>query len=513
MQCEMCINNSLKVSLVRTPTIIGLSASTAPVCPPIGLAYLKRVISNFTKNIEVVDSIGNFPEVRPEIIKDNVVNLLGQNIQEITSEVSSNTDFVLISCMFSQDWVYAKELIKKLKDKCSNAVFIIGGEHVTALPLFCLDESPELDVVVLGEGESTVVDFFKKYISSNYEVPTSIAGTFIRLPDGNIKKNERNLRIKNIDNIQRPDWDGFPLLNYFDGHHGFGVMLGSRSMPIMASRGCPYKCTFCSSPSMWTTLWKSRKPQEVFDEIKLYKYKYNVDNFDFYDLTAIVKRAWIVDFCNLLIENNLDITWQLPSGTRSEALDKEVTRLLYKSGCRNLSYAPESGSKEVLTIIKKCINIEDMLKSMKDSVSVGMNIKANIICGFPDEKISHLFESLKFIVRVAWIGCHDLSINQYSPYPGSELYEKLIREGKILLDDSYFFNLSCYSSMSNAVSYSQYLSNREILVFKLLGTVLFYMISFSVRPWRLWNMLVNVFNKKETSRLEKTINSYMSRRS
>ena len=64
---------------------------------------------------------------------------------------------------------------------------------------------------------------------------------------------------------------------------------------------------------------------------------------------------------------------------------------------------------------------------MRSCVKAGMNIKANLICGFPDENRQHLFETLISIVRMAWVGCHDLSINQYSPYPGSELYEQLVR--------------------------------------------------------------------------------------
>ena len=117
----------------------------------------------------------------------------------------------------------------------------------------------------------------------------------------------------------------------------------------MAPRsGCPYQCTGCSNPKMWTTRWVAREPQKVLEEMKKYLREDAVDNFDFYDLTAIVKRAWIVEFCELVIASGLRFTWQLPSGTRSEAIDAEVSRLPYASGCRNLSYAPESGSKAVL---------------------------------------------------------------------------------------------------------------------------------------------------------------------
>jgi len=83
-----------------------------------------------------------------------------------------------------------------------------------------------------------------------------------------------------------------------------GVMTGvnfGRSMPMLASRGCPYRCTFCSNPAMWGTLWRARDPHDVFDEMCDSMDRYGATNFDFYDLTAIVRREWIVEFCTIII--------------------------------------------------------------------------------------------------------------------------------------------------------------------------------------------------------------------
>ena len=154
-------------------------------------------------------------------------------------------------------------------------------------------------------------------------------------------------------------------------------------MPMMASRGCPYQCTFCSNPSMWTTRWIPRDPDLLLDEMQFYQKKYGAENFDFYDLTAIVKKSWIVDFCRKIEERGLSFTWQLPSGTRTEAIDGEVASLLYRSGCRNMSYSPESGSPAVLRRIKKKIHPDSVIGSISEATKNGMNIKCNIIFGFP----------------------------------------------------------------------------------------------------------------------------------
>lgn len=214
-----------------------------------------------------------------------------------------------------------------------------------------------------------------------------------------------------------PAWDLVPIERYLDRGLGFGVNRG-RSMPMLATRGCPYQCTFCSNPEMWTTRWYARDPEQVLDEIQAYRERYGATNFDFYDLTAIVRRRWIVQFTNRILERGMVFTWQLPSGTRSEAIDGEVSGLLYASGCRNISYAPESGSPEVLDRIKKVVKLDRLERSATDAVSAGMNVKLNIIMGFPGESRRELGKTVGFLARMGFSGIHDASVSLFSPCPG-----------------------------------------------------------------------------------------------
>src|SRR5262249_6972104 len=154
-------------------------------------------------------------------------------------------------------------------------------------------------------------------------------------------------RIRNVDDLPLPAWDGFPMEEYLSTRNGNGVYRG-RAMGILATRGCPYKCTFCSNPSMYGNLWMPRSPAKVLDEIELYIKKYNAQNIDFYDLTFVLRKSWILEFCREIERRGLVFTWQLPTGTRSEVIDREVSEALYRTGCRNITYAPESGSPETL---------------------------------------------------------------------------------------------------------------------------------------------------------------------
>jgi anaerobic magnesium-protoporphyrin IX monomethyl ester cyclase len=300
---------------------------------------------------------------------------------------------------------------------------------------------------------------------------------------------------------------------YLDSGYNFGMNRG-RSMPIIASRGCPYKCTFCSSAQMWTTLWKARSPDAVVNEMKSYIEKYHVDNFDFYDLTAIVKKQWIIEFCKKIIKELPPITWQLPSGTRTEAVDAETAEYLYKSGCCNISYAPESANLNTLKFIKKQVKPDRMLVSMRAASRNNIKVKANIMIGLPGEKKRDTLANTWFLIKMAWIGAQDAHCFKFSPYPGSELFRHCLDKGYINLDDDYFFSLFEYAELlkSNR-SYSEYMSPRFLDYCAIFNMVVFYSLSLLLRPIRIWHLFNNlIIHKKPVSYLETAIFRFLKNR-
>ena len=219
-----------------------------------------------------------------------------------------------------------------------------------------------------------------------------------------------------------------------------------------------------------------------------------------------MKRDWIVRFCEMVIASRAGFTWQLLSGTRSEAIDGDVARLLYRSGCRNISYAPESGSPAVLTRIKKKIKLPAMKASMRGAIAAGINVKANIIIGFPGETHSEVLETLRFCVEMAAIGVHDMSISPFSPYPGSELFDDMRRAGRIAtLSDEYFYSLAAYTDLTTTISCSEHLSDRAVAFYRIAGMVLFYAVQYVARPWRAIRTARNIFSRHQESRLEMSL--------
>ena len=471
----------MRVCLVRPPTLSSSSAVGQDAVPPLGLAYVAAALRAAGHAVQAVDAVGEAVHQYSRVRWDGRALAHGLRIEEIVARIDPAAEAIGIACMFSVEWPITAELVAAIRSAFPRALIVLGGEHVTACPELTLTSCPAADAGVLGEGEETIVDLLDAHAAGRDLA--EVAGIVHRGADGSIARTARRERIRAIDDIAPPDWSRFPVEAYIDNALTHGANLG-RSMPILASRGCPYRCTFCSSPLMWTTLWSARKPAAVVAEMKDYMRRYRVTNFDFYDLTAIVKRSWIVEFCRLLIAEGLDITWQLPTGTRSEAIDEEVARLLHDSGCRIISYAPESGSPAELKRIKKRVDPERMIESMRGARRAGLAIKTNFVFGFPGSSWREVRETFGFLARLAALGVDDVNTFPFSPYPGTELFDELVAAGKIVVDDDYFRSLLAYNDPENSVSYTDLVGSRGLSRLNLAAMCFFYAVSFSLRPQR-----------------------------
>ncbi len=490
-----------RVTILRPPLLVPTWSDSGPLTPPVGPAYLAASLREAGHTPRIVDGLGENP-FQVTSLFDGTVMAIGLRSEEIVERIPADTDLIGVSCMFSQDWPEIRRMIHLARERFPNVPIMAGGEHITATPQWTLMNTPEVDVCVVGEGEETFVE-----LAAAVDRGTpfdGIAGLMLRDGDG-VRSTGPRARIRTLDDIPWPAWDLVPIDKYLDNGLGYGVDRG-RSMPMIATRGCPYQCTFCSNPEMWTTRWYARDPERVLDEIQSYMDKYGATNFDFYDLTAIVKKKWIVQFTQRILERKMVFTWQLPSGTRSEAIDDEVSRLLYGSGCRNMSYAPESGSPEVLKRIKKVVKLDRLEKSVVGAVRAGLNVKLNIIMGFPDESREELNQTIRFLARMGFAGVHDMSISLFSPYPGSELYHELRSSGAISdLSDEYFLSLGAYKDFSQSASYSKGVSARVLNTYRILGFLVFYGSQYGVRPWRVARLLMNLAQHRQESRLDKSI--------
>lgn len=496
----------MKVCLIKPSIVVPAHNQTTMFTPPLGLAYIAGMLRHGGHDVSVIDGLGESLDTRHRVRNDCYV--YGLSPQETVDRIPGDVEVIGIAVGFSFEWPFCRDLIGDIRRRFPQVLLIGGGEHVTAVPVQSLEDSG-LDVVVMGEGEETALALIDAYAADG-KVPADLQGIAYKGPDGGAVINPRRARKRDIDNIPWPAWDLVPIGNYMDRGLGFGVNRG-RSMPLMASRGCPYQCTFCSNPAMWTTRWIARDADLLLDEMQHYQDAYGVENFDFYDLTAIVKKSWIVNFCTRIAERGMSFTWQLPSGTRTEAIDDEVARLLHHSGCRNLSYSPESGSPTVLHRIKKKIKVDSVIDSIASSNRQNMYVKCNIIFGFPGETLKEVMESYWFIVRMAAAGAYDLAIWAFSPYPGSELFDEIAARDGIVLDDAYYDSLRSYADTSKTVSYSEHISDKRLKALRWIGVALFYGTAWLCRPIRPFRMAWNIYTGHQETRSEMALINVLRR--
>ncbi len=496
----------LSIVLLRPPAVFPKWAHATSLCPPLGLAYLAAALREAGYVPRCIDAVGEDPFQRSPLPNTRFLSF-GLATNQIVERIG-DCDVLGVSLMFSHDWPIAKSIIGAIRRAYPRVIIVAGGEHPTAAATFCLEDCPAIDACVVGEGEETIVELVRALEQGR--LLSTVEGIVCRTGDC-VTATRRRARIRAVDDLPWPAWDLFPLENYLANGLGYGLDTG-RSVPILASRGCPFECTFCSSPTMWTQLWRVRAVDEVIREMQHYIDRYQARNFDFYDLTTIVRKQWVIDFCRQVIERNWRITWQMPAGTRSEALDEEALGMMARAGLKNISYAPESGSPASLRVIKKKVHLERMQSSIRAALDLGLNVKLNMIMGFPSESRRELGETIAFLREMAAMGVHDAFIACFAPYPGSELFDELQRCERIpALDDDFFFGLTSYSDIFFSRSYAQGITDRELTAYRLRGMAAFYTASFAARPARIGRLLGNLLAGREESRLDMALRQMISR--
>ncbi|WP_428660060.1 B12-binding domain-containing radical SAM protein [Reyranella sp.] len=494
------------VCLLKSPALLNAFALSTLTAPPIGIAYLAGTLRDAGIAYQVVDAVGEaIDQIVPLDFCDAYA--IGLTMDEIVARIDERADIIGLSCMFSSSWPYDRRLVDKIRERFPKATIVLGGEHATACARYILETCNSVDICVRGEGEETFLALVRT-LRDRGDLDALPGLAFRR--DGQPHFTEARKRIRDIDGIPVPAWDQVPIDKYMAKGLGHGSST-LRSMPLMATRGCPYQCTFCSSPQMWTTRWMARTPSMVVDEMQAYIERYGAQNFDLYDLTAIIKKNWIMDFASEILRRGMKIEYQLPSGTRSEAIDEEVAEILYRSGCRQMNYAPETGSAATLERIKKKVKLPRLEQSLRGACRNRLKVMVNIIL-FPDDTGRDVWETFKFMLRCSWAGLHDITFVPYVPYPGAELYDRLVREGRLPgLGEEYFISLLTHSDITTAKSHNPRFSARQVQWLRLAFLSLFYSSSYLFRPYRVFTNLRNVIRNTPTTRGERTLRLLIER--
>lgn len=492
----------LHVCLVRPPVVTApWSLSYYGAVPDLGLAYIAAAVRAAGHRVTVIDAPGEalanvwgWPTAVGEL------RAQGLGLAEIAARVPADAEVIGFSHMFLHEWPLLAELVTRVKARHPSALTITGGENATAFAERMLAECRALDVCVRGEGEATMLALLD---AVGRGTPLAQVPALVLREDGGIRRTGAAPRIAALDAWPRPAWDLFPLSAYFAAGASGGVDRGA-SLPVLTSRGCPYTCTFCSAPQMWTTRYVRRDPERVLDEIEDHITRWGVRNVDLHDLTALLTKAWIVEFCRAVLRRGLRFTWQLPSGTRSEAVDAEAAELMVAAGCRNFCYAPESGSPAELARIHKRVEPSRLLESVRAATKAGLVTHASFIVGLPGQDANDLRHTARYMLRLASAGLHTVSVMVFAPYPGSALYEQLAVTDALVHDERWIYG-SLLRSAGGLRSHHERWSGRQLFALQmgLLGG--FFAAAFARRPQRIVQTAIDLVRGRQHTVLEQLL--------
>jgi len=330
-------------------------------------------------------------------------------------------DLVGISCQTALFYNTIK-LSKKIKQEFSKVPIIIGGSHGSYRPQDFF-ESPNINLVVRGEGEITLLELINYYRFGNKKLK-DIKGISFK-QNGKIINNPHRELISDLDTLPIPAIDLLDMKKY---HVSPDNYLGGQVAMMNTTRGCPFNCIFCACKLAFNKTYRARSLDNVFREIKYYIDNYQISEIYFIDDSFALDRTRTIKFCNRMIETgyNKKVLWWCQ--TRVDLLDEEMLKKMHQAGCRILSFGIESGVQKLLNIISKKITIKQIKYGVKLARKTGLEPRGSFILGLPEETF---LDSLKTIFFALSLPLIRAKFGLATPYPGTKLWDIALAEGQV----------------------------------------------------------------------------------
>jgi radical SAM superfamily enzyme YgiQ (UPF0313 family) len=386
----------MKIALVRP------NYKSHQITPPLGLGYLSSYLKKYGIDTIIIDGL------KERLSHDRMM----QRILKL------NPDAVGITCVTA----FYKEVVMLSRELKKNKITtIIGGPHPTFLPYQTLIES-EADYVVCGEGEIAFLELIRNKMRND-----KIQGVYslddLRDEEHQIKKAQV---MENLDDLPFPDWHQMNPNDYPRAPHG-AVIRGFPVGVLVTSRGCPYECTFCSSPKFCDRKIRFRTPENVVEEIEYLIDNFKVKEIHFEDDNFTFNADNVKKICCLLMEKGIKINWACPNGVRADEINPELLQWMKESGCYYLAYGVESANSGILKNIKKRESLESIKKAIDMTDKAGISTQGFFIFGLPGETASTIEETIHFALKSRLSRAQFIILDVL---PGSELWSLL--KGKFI---------------------------------------------------------------------------------
>ncbi len=349
--------------------------------------------------------------------------------------------------VLSFDYEQASKMAEFIKENY-NIKIIFGGVHVTLMPEEVIT-NPKVDIVCIGEGEYSIKEILDNKLNCK-----NIEGIWYKKDNKIIKNKDRRL-VEKLDKLPPPDWSDYELKKYF--------LINDNHLPIMASRGCPYNCTYCSNHALKKKLIgkyvRFRSVNNVIKEIELrigQYYDIGMRYLFFYDDTFILNRDFVLEFCRKFKERGFDkkIRWNI--NVRANLVTEEIVKLLKESGCYEVRMGIEAGNENIRNkLYKREMTEEQIYNAVKIIKKYGLRLRVQFIVGAPYDSVETMNESYEMAKK---INADYTLFPILMPLPATEIKE--ICEKENLIEKRGFKD--SYTMFTSPVSRTKYVTRKDI---------------------------------------------------
>ena len=368
--------------LLIQPPYPGLAFETTNV--PLGLAWISAVLKREGYQTHAYDLQ----------VEGMDLEKLGKEIEEAQPEIAGIQFHGQVSFNYSMD------ILKYIKKTFPGITVVVGGQQATFRPLPILQDG-RADYIVSGEGEFIMPKLAKYLLDSPGSTSLDAIPSLMYQKNGNTIATERAPRVEDLDSIPLPDRDAFAWRKY-------------PQWVIMTSRGCPYRCAFCSSSSFWGHTVRFRSAENVVSEIQQLVDKYQATSFLILDDTFTLNKPRLEKICREIVSRDLPITWGC--GTRTDQIDEETLKLLKGANCVEISFGLETANQTTLDRIRKDVSVEQQKNGILLSKKVGLQTRVSTMLGLPGESEREIENTLDFLLETE---PNEIQIYPILPFDGT----------------------------------------------------------------------------------------------
>jgi magnesium-protoporphyrin IX monomethyl ester (oxidative) cyclase len=416
----------MKVLLINPPQTFYPGSEPPAGNLPLGLMYIAAVLDKAGYKAEILDAfITDFP-----FRKIGDIIEVGMPYKRIMEEIRRRKpDIVGVANPFTSQVNNAVRIANIVKEIDPSILTVVGGPHVSAVPVEFLEEVKNFDIAVIGEGEYTMLDIVRFF--EGYKKISEMQGISYR-KNGKIVLNSPRPFIKNLDELPYPAYHLVDMEQYLNPKKIEYRSFKDRAISMITSRGCPFNCNFCSVHQHMGRKFRAHSADYVVDHIEHVVNKYGVKTIFFEDdnLTFDLERFEAI--CDKIIEKRIKFNWETPNGIRADYLTLDLIKKMKKSGCQSVFFGVESGDQFVLdNIIDKKLILKDVIRVAKLCKKIGLKTGAFYIIGFPGEKKENMMKTVEFALRLKRefdVGMHLFTA---TPSYGTRLYEECKKKGYI----------------------------------------------------------------------------------